>query len=262
MSDCTNSSNIHHKKIDIILGLNSRIIESNQSDSTAQSIQMPKPDSISVEVGVDAVALAVMLATLLANVVNAIFAFKNSHDIKNVAPKNITTRIKPQDIEQDKSIEAAMNRIMGVTDASRIAIALFTNGNDAHVFPFKYFSILWEICNNGIAETKANYQKVPLVKIKGELERCFKSDGHFVRYSITEYLPDECKNYLISNKIHTSLSRLIGNEKDGYVGIINIQFDKEAILAESTMQRIDEIFITLESLLEKKTSNKRWFPSF
>ena len=249
------------KKIRIHIGVHRESQDVAKIDVMATTHQANmRTEDVSIEVGVDAVALITLAIAIFSNVISAVFSLKNSHDIKSVAPKNIITKIKPQDVEQDKRIEATMNRIMGICGASRVAIALFTNGNDAHIFPFKYFSILWEICDNGVAETKPKYQKVPIIKIKGELERCFKSSGRFVVYSVNEELPDGCKNHLIANNIHTALSRLIGSEKDGYIGIINIQFDANPTLSESTMDRIDEGFVLLESLLNKRSSNTRWFP--
>lgn len=217
------------------------------------------PEDVSVQIGVDAVGLAVLVSTLGLNLITAILGVDSIKRLKNTAQKNIISKITPQDLEHDQRIQACMNRILGITDADRVAIALFTNGNDAHIFPFKYFSVLWEVCNNGIANT--SYQKVPLLKIKEELQKCFKADGKFVHYRVTDNLPEPCKNYLVTNNIHTVLSRLIGSEKDGYSGIMSIHFSEDIEFPKSTMDRIDSLFMTLESMLDKKTS-KRWFPFF
>lgn len=203
--------------------------------------------NVSIEVSVD--VLQILL--LVISGITCIYAFLAKKRIYLAPLANVLTKLKPQDFHRDKEIEGIMNRMLatasnGEKSASRVVVALFTNGTKAHLFPFRYFSVFWEVTSEGVNATKLNYQHIPLDKIRDDLELYMGNDTCFIQSSVNDKgLAIKCKSYLESYGIHTVLGRLIGNKKDGYCGIINIHYEDEIHINKEQTSKLESLFLIL-----------------
>ncbi|RUR77012.1 hypothetical protein PCC6912_39710 [Chlorogloeopsis fritschii PCC 6912] len=137
-------------------------------------------------------------------------------------PRDIGFKIKASDLEQDKQIEAYLNRMMGITGASRVLVSMFHNGDKIGKYHFRYLSVFWEVCNENVVPCKPNYQKLDFSIVRYEVEKCMKNNGYFISYSVNDNLDENYRLYLLKNNSQAVVSRLIGDDDDGYEGQINI----------------------------------------
>lgn len=212
-----------------------------------QSPKPSNPDSTSVAFQFTVDVFQVL--TLLISLCTAIFGWSISVKINNTTVQNVVSRIKPSDLQRDKDIEAILNRMIGISGADRAIVALFTNGQRAHIFPFRYFSVFWEVCNGSVA-TKNNYQHKPLSNIRNELDLCLKNPDEFYMVSCNDNIPDECKVYMQSINAHTIYCRLIGDRETGYFGIMNLHFNKPVNLTYEDTVKLKNTFLLLNKKLE------------
>ena len=220
-------------------------------------VQNPQPTNrdigkvgdVSVQVNIDVLQLLILALSS----VTCIYAVLVKHRVDRSPLSDILAKIKPQDFYKDKRIEALMNRMLAVggtikAPVSRVCVALFTNGTKAHMFPFRYFSIFWEVTNFGVEPTKHKYQHIPLDRIKDDLELYMNKDGKFIQSSVDgEGISPGCENYLRNCGIHTVLGKLIGSKSNGYVGIINIHYQSSPILSEECLEGLENLFTILAS---------------
>jgi hypothetical protein len=201
---------------------------------------------VQVSVNIDVLQILLLLVTTS----SLVLTYLSKIRLDKTVVSDVLTRLKPSDFRKDKEIESLMNRMLGLTNASRVVVALFTNGTKAHNFPFRYFSIFWEVTSEGIATTKYDYQHVALAKIRDDLEFCMEKPDEF-RY-VNAKQPEtreQCKAYMAHSGIHSLFTRLIGNTKDGFVGIMNIHFESDIRLSDNELNNLDKLFLVLENKL-------------
>lgn len=213
---------------------------------------VPQSPSVNVQVNIDLVTLLTVSATLIGTLASLLIGIKNTARIGKTPLRDISTRIHLQDLEKDHEIDQYLARILATAKCSRVVVASFTNGTSVGIFPFKYFSILWEAVDDGVTEIKYDYQSKPLNKIRSELKLCMDSPDSFTFVSIDDNIPEGCKKYLLTNSIHTIVSRLIGNDSDGYSGIINIQYTNDpGDELPKLLKGVENLFLKLEARLEQ-----------
>lgn len=213
---------------------------------------VPQSPAVNVQVNIDLVTLLTVGATLIGTLASLMIGIKNTARISKTPLRDIRTRIHPQDLEKDHEIDQYLARILATAKCSRVVVASFTNGTGVGIFPFKYFSILWESVDDGVTEIKYDYQSKPLSKIRSELKLCMDKPDTFTVVSIDDNVPEGCKKYLLTNNIHTIVSRLVGNDYDGYSGIINIQYtNNPGDELPKLLKSVENLFLKLESRLEQ-----------
>ena len=210
--------------------------------------------NVDIQVSIDVLQILLLIISAM----TCTYAFLAKKRIYLSPMANVLSRLKPQDFHRDKEIEGIMNRMLAVasngeTSASRVVVALFTNGTKAHMFPFRYFSIFWEVTSEGTNTTKQTYQHIPLDRIRDDLELYMGKDNEFIKSSVADKgLAIKCKTYLESYGIHTVLGRLIGNSKEGYFGIINIHYEQESHITQEQMHKLESLFLILSKKILAK----------
>lgn len=197
----------------------------------------------------------VQFLILLASFASVIYGGIINNRVVKTTTKNAKTRIKPEDLEKDSEIESYLSRMLEVSNGNRALVALFTNGTDAGLFPFKYFSVFWEVTSgDGIRKFKFDNQHRPFDRIKAEFKKCAENPEDFIIQSVDDKdILEGCKAYLLANDIHTIVSRLIGNETKGFSGIFNLHYNHDpGEISQKTLDRLTELFIVLESKIERE----------
>lgn len=214
-----------------------------------QSTPTNTNNPISVQFNFDVVQAFI----LLFSTATIVFGWLLNKKIELTKKKDIQARIKKNDFLIEHEIEAIMNRMLAVAGASRVAVALFSNGEYVSLFSFRYFSIFWEVVDNGVTETMYEHQHKPLSRIRNDLMVYINNPNVFTKTYIEDpNLKEECKKYMLHSGIKLILGRLLGNEKDGFIGIINLHFEEYIEISQEIMNKLDSLFLLLEYKIESK----------
>lgn len=172
--------------------------------------------------------------------------------------RDISSPVTKKDIEQDKKIESYLDRILGITGASKVILSMFHNGDKVGKFHFKYVSTFWEVTNDGVTPVKAKYQKIDFSTIRYEVERGIAANGGFIYYSHKDNLNEAYRLYLLENNSRFVISRLLGNESNGYIALLNIHLSDCPIDVDLPfiLAKIRPQFDLLEGLILKPYFNK------
>jgi hypothetical protein len=159
---------------------------------------------------------------------------------------------KPTD-KLDGDVLAILNEMQKLTDCDRVVVGLFVSGADIKDVDKRFMTVQWEIVDKNITPTKFKYLKVPLSKIKAELELCLKNTTRFAVTKLESTSNEDCTQYLKMNNIGTVYSRILDVNKQGFGGIINIQYSRtySNVSLNGKFTRLDAMFNQLEDLLLK-----------
>lgn len=160
-----------------------------------------------------------VIVFLLIGVINTIL---NSRIISIVKNHNILSYINKDKIKEIILIERLLEDLLILTNASRVSVGIFHNGQNIGSFNFKKMSVIYEAKKNKVSSIKDLYKNVDFSKLKTHILR-LNSDS-FVKYTINdEDILDACKDYLDINDMDTVYSRLLKNDIGEY-GVIEIQY--------------------------------------
>jgi hypothetical protein len=204
------------------------------------------------------IEITILIACLFVGITSILVSIASYFRVIKTTKSNIISYITTLDINQTAIIENILNKILGLSGANRVAIAMFHNGfsvGGEHL-PFKEFTLTYEARKPGTTSLKSVIRKIPLSKLSRQLDKITNSE--FTKCIYSEVVDIECKQYMSSVGLECVYSRLLAN-KNGIYGIIELHYFKEndAELDKEALNKIELIYAELLRCLNYITNNKR-----
>lgn len=170
-----------------------------------------------------------LLSLIISTVIVGILLFRK--------PKPQTLNyVKFEDIDTHENIQEVVKKMLDISQASRVAVALVHDSYSTDILPLKEFSVVYEATQINVPSLKLNIRKVPITE-------CFinKELKHLTDIKFTKYYKGQpslslaCVNYLEKRGINTKYSRLLTSKK-GIYGIIELHYLEEPTIDLYTHQ--------------------------
>jgi hypothetical protein len=199
------------------------------------------------EIGVSAITILSVVIPLLAIASSKIKKqerLRSLHGLSCPSPIN------------DGEIEKYLSWIVGVSGASRAAIAMFGNDRQSYSLDLKelnFYSIIWESTNLGVLPSKADHQNIPAVFLSELIDACLGMPEEFFEVKIGDKNISERTQYnMVINNNKMILLRLVGSIMQGFIGMICIQFAEVATIPKEVKIQIDRYFLLIENKIEER----------
>lgn len=151
-------------------------------------------------------------------------------------------------IEEERRLTAILAQIGVITDASRVVLAAFHNGQlSRYGFHLQKLTTVNQYTAPGFSPMPYPIRDLPIGRVMTEVEVLI-ANGSWVETSVHDDLPDACVDHLKRNRISRMLCRmvLVGNLP---IGILSIQYgEHERRRPQITQPPHDQL---LESLFEE-----------
>lgn len=167
-------------------------------------------------------------------------------------------------IEEEKKISNILAQIGIVTNASRVVLAAFHNGElDAGGYHLQELSTVNSYTAPGCSPMNYPIRNLPIGRIMFEIEEMIKEDS-WVCVTYHEELPQQCKDHLLKNNLKRMCNRLVkvGNLP---IGILSIQYTKldindcddkdfcvDQIIAKEHHSLMEELYTQIATIMRRR----------
>lgn len=159
-----------------------------------------------------------------------------------------------------KYVEDILENILLLTEADRVCVGVFHNGDKWGSFHFMKMSIIYEAKRPGIQSFKKTFQSVPIERLIEEIKSV--SEGYFSLFNKSDSLSVGCQQHMDANGISAISSRLISKnqdkESDRVIAVINCHkitgsFDQELFEQPEVVREFNRLCWALTRINESKS---------
>lgn len=199
--------------------------------------------------------------TLIVIILTLITSILNGKKLAYLTKSNILAYLNNDNIKNVLYIENLLEKLLLLTNSSRICVGLFHNGTSIGSYSFKKMSIIYEAKRSDTKSIKNNYKDVELARLYKHLAKV-NTDNFTFSSRDDDSLDKECIQYLDFLNLTAVYSILLSDSK-GVYGILEIQYlDKNKYNVEtfedsSILEERDILFNKISKSISFIVNNKK-----